>query len=369
MELIQAVGGLNMAQDIVGGLFGISPNDIMRQQSNAEMNTATNYANLNPFQQANYGGMLAGQMLGRGISGLMGAEDPRLVQAKQIQQVKQWISQNNVDMSTSEGLTKAAEYARQNNMAEGAIYLGQAAAKMRQEEAQTYATLKKADAEKLSTFGRMLVDAGYTPGTPEFQAAMVKAAQAELTGKAKGDGSTTNVTIDAGSLGKALGLDVGKQVAGVEGKYSALDSLDEARKKLKSGIYAGAYGPEQMAAAKYTLGAAGSTKKVQNTEEFMSYIGNTVVPRLQEFGGNDSVEELKYLQRIMGGDQRLEPKSLENILDSAEKKIKRGIERLQSQTQAAGKKAPPPLGPGASREAETKPKKVFNPATGKIEVQ
>ena len=126
-----------------------------------------------------------------------------------------------------------------------------------------------------------------------------------------------------------------------------------------------------MAAAKYTLGAAGSAKKVQNTEEFMSYIGNTVVPRLQEFGGNDSVEELKYLQRIMGGDQRLEPRSLENILNSAEKKIKRGIERVQSQTQAAGKKAPPPLDPGASREAETtsKPTKWFNPATNRIEVK
>jgi len=359
-----------MAQDIVGGLFGIDPAVLQQQRYEADAGEALSFANLNPQQQGQYAMYRAGQMFGGDVfPRLAGAENPQMRQARQMQQVKQWITSNNIDMSTAEGLSKAAEYARQNNMTEGSLVLGQAAAKMRQEEAQTYATLKKADAEKLSTFGRMLVDAGYTPGTPEFQAAMVKAAQAELTGKAKGDGSTTNVTIDAGSLAKAMGLDVGKQAAGIEGKYSALDSIADAKKMLKSGIYAGAYGPEQMAAAKYTLGAAGSKQRVENTEQFMSHIGNVVIPRLQEFGGNDSVEELKYLQRVMGGEQRLEPKSLERILDSADRKINRGVERIQSQTTAAGKKAPPPLGPGASREAETKPKKVFNPATGRIEVQ
>jgi hypothetical protein len=246
--------------------------------------------------------------------------------------------------------------------------MSRGAAEERLKEAQAYAAIKKADAEKLSGLARELVDAGYVYGSPEFYAEMRSRIEADKRGKASGGG--TSVTIDAGSLAKAMGVDVGKQAAGIEGKYSALDSLDEARKKLKSGIYAGAYGPEQMAAAKYTLGAAGSNKRVQNTEEFMSYIGNTVVPRLQEFGGNDSVEELKYLQRIMGGDQRLEPKSLENILNSAERKIKRGIERVQSQTQAAGTKAPPPLGPGAAREADQKkPRKVWNPQTQQIEVQ
>ena len=125
-----------MAQDIVGGLFGINPQDVMRQQANAEINTATNYANLNPFQQANYGGMLAGQMLGRGVSGLMGAEDPRLVQAKQIQQVKQWIASSGVDINTPEGLAQAAQYAQSIGATEGAMFLGQQALQLRQTSAQ-----------------------------------------------------------------------------------------------------------------------------------------------------------------------------------------------------------------------------------------
>lgn len=137
-----------MAQDIVGGLFGINPQDVMRQQVNAEMNAATNYANLNPFQQANYGGMLAGQMLGRGIGGLMGAEDPRLVQAKQIQQVKQWIASSGVDINTPEGLAQAAQYAQSIGATEGAMYLGQQSTALRQQQATAMRTEQQAAREE-----------------------------------------------------------------------------------------------------------------------------------------------------------------------------------------------------------------------------
>ena len=360
-----------MAQDIVGSLFGMqqqpdySAQDYRNAIALAEMNR--------PKQFGRFLGGMIGAPLGRAVAqevgGLFGVQDPRMAQAAAIKEAQQ----QGFDVTSPEGLQQLAQFFVQrgqpglaSQVAMQAQTMSRSAAEEQYKLAQAQAALK----EKLPNAAKELIAAGYAPDSPEYQAKMRQIIEADITGKAKGSGSSTSVTIDAGSLAKAMGMDVGKQAAGIEGKYSALDSLAEAKKKLKSGIYAGAYGPEQMAAAKYTLGAAGSAKKVQNTEEFMSYIGNTVVPRLQEFGGNDSVEELKYLQRIMGGDQRLEPKSLENILNSAEKKINRGIERLQSQTQAAGKKAPPPLGPGVSREVEQKtPRKVFNPVTGKIEVQ
>lgn len=357
-----------MAQDIVGSLFDIQqqPDYSAQDYRNAMAMAELGKGGMGRF----VGGMLGSQLgrtAGQALGSLFGAQDPRLQQASVIREAQQ----QGFDVTSPEGLQQLAQFFVQrgqpglaSQVAMQAQTMSRSAAEEQYKLAQAQAALK----EKLPTAAKELIAAGYTPDSPEFQAKMRQIIEADITGKAKGSGSSTSVTIDAGSLAKAMGMDVGKQAAGVEGKYSALDSLAEAKKKLKSGIYAGAYGPEQMAAAKYTLGAAGSAKKVQNTEEFMSYIGNTVVPRLQEFGGNDSVEELKYLQRIMGGDQRLEPKSLENILNSAEKKINRGIERLQSQTQAAGKKAPPPLGPGASREAEAKkPIRVYNLSTGKFE--
>ena len=129
-----------MAQDIVGSLFGPNPAQIQQDYITQESNRANQYANLNPFQQANYGAMVAGQMGGRAISGLMGAEDPRLTQAKQMQQVKQWIAQSGVDMNTPEGLAQAAQYAQSIGATEGAMFLGQQANNMRKTQVETRRT-------------------------------------------------------------------------------------------------------------------------------------------------------------------------------------------------------------------------------------
>lgn len=124
-----------MAQDIVSGLFGISPQQVQAENTAPIFKRAEAFANLNPMQQAQFGIYSGGALMGQGLAGLMGGEDPRLVQARQMQQVKDYIAQNNIDTSTSEGLLKAAEYARQNNMPEGAYALGQAATKAKLDEA------------------------------------------------------------------------------------------------------------------------------------------------------------------------------------------------------------------------------------------
>jgi hypothetical protein len=69
----------------------------------------------------------------------------------------------------------------------------------------------------------------------------------------------------------------------------------------------------------------------------MANIGEIVIPRLQQFGGNDSNEELKYLQKVVAGDLRMEPKAMLRVLESAERKTRNNIERLQKQVSAANK--------------------------------
>ena len=127
---------------------------------------------------------------------------------------------------------------------------------------------------------------------------------------------------------KKLGADIGEQRATIPTKETAISSIGDATKMLDAGIYSGAWGPVQLQAARYTPGY--DKKKVSNTQEFLSHIGNVVVPRLKEFGGNDSNEELRYLKAITGGDISIEPTALRNILVSAEKKMKKNIERLNS---------------------------------------
>lgn len=193
----------------------------------------------------------------------------------------------------------------------------------------------------------------------------------ERVGVTKAKAGATNVSQvvtnkAAEQFGSKFGQLSGEQAAQIEGKYQALDYIKEAKDMLSKGIYAGQWGPEKMLLAKSTGGLIGDQSKVENTEQFLAYLGNVVIPRLQEFGGNDSVEELKYLRSVAAGDQRLEPGSMKQILDRSERAINRGIERVKRQTAAVGAPSNIPLDAGPGRNAP-KPTMRFNPQTGKLE--
>lgn len=201
----------------------------------------------------------------------------------------------------------------------------------------------KTTQEKLGEFERVM-NLRY-PDTPENQAArnalMDAFLKGEAEGRAKGKGTTVSVggiSVDTGKASEAAGKILGAELVDVKGKESALDSIADARSLIGQGIYAGAFGPEKKFIAKYA--GIGDPEKVARTEQFVAYIGETVIPRLKEFGGNDSNQELSYLTQVMGGDIRLEPKSLARILETADRKIRRGIERLRRQAESGAKNQP-----------------------------
>lgn len=125
---------------------------------------------------------------------------------------------------------------------------------------------------------------------------------------------------------KKEGAEIGEQRSMIVGKENAIESVKKARTYLNDGIYSGAWGPLTKDVVKRL--PLTDKPKAARTEAFISEIGNVVIPRLKEFGGNDSNEEMKYLQRVMGGDITMEPEALQNVLNSAEVKIQRGIDRL-----------------------------------------
>ena len=81
---------------------------------------------------------------------------------------------------------------------------------------------------------------------------------------------------------------------------------------------------------------------------------------------HDSNEELKYLQKVVAGEQRLEPEAVKRILVSAEKKVQKNLARLQAQTAAGATGAALPIGP-VTPVAAPAPTKRYNPQTRKIE--
>lgn len=134
--------------DIVGSLFGATPQAVQADITAPIFNRAQQFAQLKPMQQAQYGLYSGGAMLGQGVAGLLGGEDHRLVQARQMQQVKDWIAQSGVDINSPEGLAQAAQYAQSIGATEGAMFLGQQAMAKRQSLATATRTEQQAAREE-----------------------------------------------------------------------------------------------------------------------------------------------------------------------------------------------------------------------------
>ena len=92
-----------MADNIVGGLFGVDPAALQRQQQLADQQTAYRYAQLDPMQQAKFSQFSGAAGLTRGVGGLLGMEDPELAKASKIKQI---VSQ--IDITNPDGLRQLA---------------------------------------------------------------------------------------------------------------------------------------------------------------------------------------------------------------------------------------------------------------------
>ena len=137
-----------MATDIVQGLFGMTPEAYQMQQQAAARQQAAQFAQMDPFQQANYGLYLGANQLGGGIGGMMGAQDPMLQRATAIRSLAQ-----GVDISSTKGLEEYANRLQKNGLTAEAAQLGQVLAARRQQDAQAAFTAMKASREE-QTYNR-----------------------------------------------------------------------------------------------------------------------------------------------------------------------------------------------------------------------
>ena len=409
-----------MAENIVGSLFGLTPEMYGEQQRTSSLAEGIRLAQLDPAARGAAMTYAGAKGLGGAIAGAFGIEDPQLKLISARNTIAQQIDQTNPEsilkgaqmlaqMGDQQGAMALAQYARQaqsemalvqQRQAAGQASLAQATRERQQavpkeivianEKARITDQLdqlrmqettpentrasrilttqldeldklddrskrtvvvgnalvdtttgaeiyKGPDTQKYSEFAKTLIDAGLQPGTEPFQKRMLEYATKKVEGAGKGTGNVTigGINLDTGAAGKKASEIIGTNVANIENQFSLKTAYEDALTLLNKGIYAGGLGPEQTAATKYSFGSIGSQKKLENTEVFLANIGEIVIPRLVQFGGNDSNEELKYLQNVVAGNQRLEPESMKRILASAEKKVQNNIKRLNLQAQAA----------------------------------
>ena len=193
-----------MADNIVGGLFGMTP-ELLQAQRNAQLEQqAANFVNNYGDQGAMFGYKL-GSTLGRGIGGMLGAQDPEMMRIKQRQQMLQGL-----DINDPQSLMKAAQEANQRGDTPAAqeLYakanaLAKSQADIAETQAKTQKALRETDPEKVR-IARSIANNVAEPNTAEWKAAFTEALNTQITPR----GLATPVSIQdqqlIGSLEEAI---------------------------------------------------------------------------------------------------------------------------------------------------------------------
>lgn len=115
----------------------------------------------------------------------------------------------------------------------------------------------------------------------------------------------------------------------LEKRDPSLEGLDAVRNSLKlldEGIHTGIFAPLAKGVDKASIGLFKTDPaKASRTEQFIVNTGNIVIPRLKDFGGSDTVEEMKYLQKVSAGEITAEPETLRKVLTNIDHAIRRKI--------------------------------------------
>lgn len=98
-----------MADNIVQGLFGITPESYQLQQEQAAREQALQFAGMNPFQRAAYGTFLGANQLGGAIGGALGAQDPQLQMVARTQNLIKSINPSD-EKSLAAGIQEATQF-------------------------------------------------------------------------------------------------------------------------------------------------------------------------------------------------------------------------------------------------------------------
>jgi len=127
-----------MATDIVGSLFGVTPELYQEQRDQMARQRAMQLAKLDPLEQASYGAARAGQQFGGAFASAMGVEDPQM----------RLISQRNalarqIDMTDPDSIMRGAQMAAQMGDTSTASALAEYARKASSEMALTQQRLRE----------------------------------------------------------------------------------------------------------------------------------------------------------------------------------------------------------------------------------
>ena len=278
-----------MATDIVGSLFGVTPEMFQQRQAAQADQQALQFAQLTPMQQAQAGIYRGAYGLAGALGGALGAQDPQL----QLISTRNSIARQ-IDYNNPESIMQGVRSLSQAGDTVGAMQLADVARKMESEIAQRFqrtaagqaslaqagrerATAVPTDIAKAARIGE-LVNALQTPDLDEMTRANLQAQLDALRPAAKeGKEPTTNeltnaraIALQAGAVGTpeynaAFMAEYNRLTAPKEGK---LPSVGGDREAVALEVYNAPFAsltPEQRAAVNKRVEAqqAAKTPKVE----------------------------------------------------------------------------------------------------------
>ena len=234
-----------MATDIVGSLFGVTPEMFQQRQAALADKQAIEFAQLTPMQQAQAGIYRGAYGLAGALGGALGAQDPQLQLISARNAIAKQINYNDPAsiMQGVQSLSQAGDTV-------GAMQLADVARKLQSEMAQTFqrtaagqASLaqaaresKQATPEKIQ-LARELASRKGAPGSPEYETAY----DAELTRLTTAPEATTPEMRNAASFASQKGApgspeynaeyqtQLARLTAKAEGKEPTTNELTNAR--------------------------------------------------------------------------------------------------------------------------------------------
>lgn len=324
--------------DIVGSLFGASPQAVQAEMTAPIFNRAQQFAQLTPMQQAQYGIYSGGAMLGQGIGGLLGGEDPRLVQARQMQQVKDYIAQSGVDINSPEGLAQAAQYAQSIGATEGAMFLGQQAMQMRKGAAEEQYKLAQAQRAIQVDTGEKVDRGLYAAALQEAKGDEIKAAQiynARRQEEKRGVASAGAAVYGGEKIGNLTGAQ-GLVEGYVKKPFERLQAVGEAKQWLGQAAEGNTAAVPQLKRALVRLGgpdAQLAAKEIATIAGNAGIAGNVVNAVNSFLTGTPTKEEIKLIGKVIGGAEGVLANQYMQGRGQAETVL--GAAKLDPQTRAA----------------------------------
>lgn len=145
-----------MAESMIAGLFGMTPEMYQRQQYQQDLKTGVELAQLDPGAAARAELRSNVGQLGRGFAGLMGVQDPQMQLISARQQIF-----GQLDQTNPESLLKGAQTLAQMGDQQGAFALADYARKAQSEIAQAQQRMAQANRERQQAIPAKILESEY----------------------------------------------------------------------------------------------------------------------------------------------------------------------------------------------------------------